>query len=145
MKLSELKPDAMLAALLKDKVKVQVSKTESRIVKAYADGERPNVNLADEFIDVVWNGAARSLTEPLGLFTGNLALTIQVKTYPDGRTNKIVTQRILGQVYDIVEHATEGRYHYTLRADNVVMPLTTNNSTGYSSMTINVQWHTTSN
>lgn len=143
MNIAYLNPDIALKALINNKIKVRVSDTEERLVKVYASGEQPNTNLADEFINVDWNGVTRSLTEPLGLFTGTLILTIWAKAYPDGRANKIVTRRIIEQVYTYVDRMTEGEYHYTIDADNVVMPITIDNSTGYSTMAINVRWHTT--
>lgn len=143
MNIAYLNPDIALKALINNKIKVRVSDTEERLVKVYASGEQPNTNLADEFINVDWNGVTRSLTEPLGLFTGTLILTIWAKAYPDGRANKIVTHRIIEQVYTYVDRMTEGEYHYTIDADNVVMPITIDNSTGYSTMAINVRWHTT--
>lgn len=143
MNIAYLNPDIALKALISDKIKVRVSDAEERLVKVYASGEQPNTNLADEFINVDWNGVTRSLTEPLGLFTGTLILTVWVKAYPDGRANKIVTRRIIEQVYTYVDRMTEGEYHYTIDADNVVMPITIDNSTGYSTMAINVRWHTT--
>lgn len=143
MNIAYLNPDIALKALINNKIKVRVSDAEERLVKVYASGEQPNTNLADEFINVDWNGVTRSLTEPLGLFTGTLILTIWAKAYPDGRANKIVTHRIIEQVYTYVDRMTEGEYHYTIDADNVVMPITIDNSTGYSTMAINVRWHTT--
>lgn len=142
MNLAQINPDVALRALMENKIKVQVSNTETRMVKVYASGEQPNTNLADEFINVEWNGTTRSLTEPLGLYTGTLILTVWVKAYPDGRANKIVTHRIIEQVYERVSDKTEGEYFYAIDADNVVMPITIN-SAGYSTMAINVRWHTT--
>lgn len=144
MNLAYLNPDAALKALIENKIKVQVTDTEARTAKVYAVGEQPNTNLADEFINVEWNGVTRSLTEPLGLYTGTLILTVWVKAYPDGRANKIVTRRIIEQIYDNVDRKSEGGYFYMVDADNVVSPITIN-STGYSTMAINVQWHITNN
>lgn len=144
MNIAQLNPDVALRALIENKIKVPVTGSEGRTVKVYASGEQPNTNLADEFINVEWNGVTRSLTEPLGLYTGTLILTVWVKAYPDGRANKIVTRRVIEQVYNNVDRKSEGEYFYAVDADNVVMPITIN-SAGYSTMAINVQWHTTSN
>ena len=85
---ANINPDVVLAALLDRKVSVQTSATESYAIRAYADEERPNKGVADEFIDIEWNGSARSLTRPLGLFRGNLALVIWCKARADGRAKK---------------------------------------------------------
>ena len=56
--IANLNPDVALAALLDGKVSVQTSKTKSHTIKVYADEERPNKGVGDEFIDVEWNGGA---------------------------------------------------------------------------------------
>lgn len=138
--LADLQPDVVLASLLDNKISVQTSKTESHTIRVYADEERPNTNLADEFIDVEWNGGARSLTETPAFFKGNLLLTIWCKSQADGRAKKKLVRQILSQVAPLVHRRVAQGYVFTFNPGNVVMPTTTNLTTGYSTTILNVQW-----
>lgn len=141
--IADLNPDVALAALLDGKVSVQTSKTASHTIKAYADEERPNKNLADEFIDVEWNGGAQSLTEDPALFRGNLMLTIWCKAHPDGRAKKKLVKQIVSQVAPLVHRKVSQGFVFTFDPTNVITPTTTNLTTGYSTTILNVEWHVT--
>ena len=141
--IADLNPDVALAALLDGKVSVQTSKTASHTIKAYADEERPNKNLADEFIDVEWNGGAQSLTEDPALFKGNLMLTIWCKAQTDGRAKKKLVKQIVAQIASLVHLAVAGGYVFRFDPSQVITPTTTNLTTGYSTTILNVEWHTT--
>lgn len=141
--IADLNPDVALAALLDGNVSVQISETKSRTIRAYADEERPNKNLADEFIDVEWNGSARSLTRPLGLFRGSLALVIWCKTLADGRAKKKRVKQIIAQCAELVNSKVSQGFFFDFDADNVITPTTTNLTTGYSTTILNVEWHVT--
>lgn len=141
--IADLNPDVALAALLDGKVSVQTSATQSHTIRAYADEERPNKNLADEFIDVEWNGGAQSLTNPLGLFRGNLAVVIWCKAQTDGRAKKKLVKQIVGQVAELVCGKTSQGFFFDFNPDNVITPTTTNLTTGYSTTILSVGWHTT--
>ena len=141
--IADLNPDVALAALLDGKVSVQTSKTASHTIKAYADEERPNKNLADEFIDVEWNGGAHSLTEDPALFRGNLLLTIWCKAQTDGRAKKKLVKQIVAQIAPLVHLAVAGGYVFRFDPSQVITPTTTNLTTGYSTTILNVEWHTT--
>lgn len=142
--IADLNPDVALAALLDGKVRVQTSATQSHTIRAYADEERPNKNLADEFIDVEWNGGAQSLTEDPALFRGNLMLTIWCKAQTDGRAKKKLVKQIVSQVADAIYRVpTRGGYYFRFDPTNVITPTTTNLTTGYSTTILNVEWHVT--
>lgn len=142
--IADLNPDVALAALLDGKVSVQTSATQSHTIRAYADEERPNKNLADEFIDVEWNGGAQSLTEDPALFRGNLMLTIWCKAQTDGRAKKKLVKQIVAQIADAIYRVpTSGGYYFRFDPTNVITPTTTNLTTGYSTTILNVEWHTT--
>lgn len=142
--IADLNPDVALAALLDGKVSVQTSATQSHTIRAYADEERPNKNLADEFIDVEWNGGAQSLTEDPALFRGNLMLTIWCKAQTDGRAKKKLVKQIVSQVADAIYRVpTSGGFHFRFDPTNVITPTTTNLTTGYSTTILNVEWHVT--
>lgn len=141
--IADLNPDVALAALLDGRVSVQTSATESHTIRSYADEERPNKNLADEFIDVEWNGGARAITEEPALFRGNLMLTIWCKSQTDGRAKKKLVKQIVAQVAPIVHRKTSQGFVFTFDPTNVITPTTTNLTTGYSTTILNVEWHTT--
>lgn len=141
--IADLNPDAALAALLDGKVSVQTSATQSHTIRAYADEERPNKNLADEFIDVEWNGGAQSLTEDPALFRGNLMLTIWCKAQTDGRAKKKLVRQIVSQVAPLVHRKVSQGFFFRFDPTNVITPTTTNLTTGYSTTILNVEWHTT--
>lgn len=138
--IADLNPDMALAALLDGKVTVRTSATESHTIRAYADGERPNRNLADEFIDVKWNGGARSLTEDPALFRGNLMLTIWCKAQTDGRVKKKLVRQIVAQVTPLVHRKVSRGFVFTFDPNAVITPTTTNLTTGYSTTILNVKW-----
>lgn len=132
---SNINPDEVLARLLDKHVRVQ-----NYTIRAYGDEERPNTELADEFIDVEWNGGVRSLTTDPMLFTGSLAVTIWCKAQADGRAKKQRVQKILAQIAPLVHRRVAGGFVFTFNPANVIMPTTTNLSTGYSTTTIGVEW-----
>lgn len=141
--IADLNPDAVLAKLLDNKIKVQTSATQSHTLRAYGDEERPNKNLADEFIDVEWNGGAQSLTEDPALFKGNLMLTIWCKAQTDGRAKKKLVKQIVSQVAPLVHRKVSQGFVFTFDPTNVITPTTTNLTTGYSTTILNVEWHVT--
>ena len=141
--IADLNPDAVLAALLDGKVRVQTSETDSHTIRAYGDEGRPNKNLADEFIDVEWNGGAQSLTEDPALFRGNLLLTIWCKAQADGRAKKKLVKQIVSQVAPLVHRKVSQGFVFTFDPTNVITPTTTNLTTGYSTTILNVEWHVT--
>ena len=66
--IADIAPDIVLAKLLDNKIKVQTSATQSHTIRTYDDESRPNKGVGDEWVDVEWNGVARSLTDDPALF-----------------------------------------------------------------------------
>lgn len=143
MTIADLNPDQVLAVLLDNKVKVQTSKTDSHPIRCYADGERPNKGVGDEFVQIGWNGAARSLTENPAVFDGNLMLTIWCKTQTDGRVKKNRVRQIVSQVTELIHMTESGGFLFRFDPTDVITPTTTNLSMGYSTTILNVEWHVT--
>lgn len=141
--LANLTPDIVLAALLDKVVTVQTSETESHVIRAYADEDKPNVGLGDEFIEVDWNGSARSLTRPIGVFRGNLALSIYVKTQTDGRAKKKLVRQIIAQCEELVNGKVSDGFYFEFDPMNVITPTTVNLTIGYSTTVLNVSWRVT--
>lgn len=142
MTLSDLTPDTALAALLDGKVVVQLSATASRKLRAYAQAEQPQTGLADEFISIMANGAVRSLTRPLGIFRGNLALTLYCKSNSDGTAKKKRIASMVTQCVELVNEQTADGYYFELDPANVITPTTVNLTNGYATTVLNVGWST---
>ena len=142
-KLANLTPDTVLASLLDKVVTVQTSKTQSHVIRAYADEGKPNVGIGNEFIEIIWNGSARSLTRPLGLFRGNLALTISVKAQTDGRAKKKLVRQIISQCEELVNKKVSDGFYFEFDPMNVITPTTVNLISGYSTTVLNVSWRVT--
>lgn len=138
--IADITPDIVLAKLLDNKIKVQTSATQSHTIRAYDDESRPNKGVGDEWVDVKWNGVARSLTDDPALFRGNLLLTVWVKAQPDGRAKKKIVRQIVSQIAPLVHLAVADGYVFRFDPSQVITPTTTNLTTGYSSTILNVEW-----
>lgn len=145
--IADLNPDVALAALLDGKVTVQTSATQSHTIRCYADGKQPSVGLADEFLSLTWNGAARSLTQDPAIFSGSLMLIVSCKllnSTRDGQTvNTSRVRKILAQVAPLVHRKVSQGFIFTFDPSQVITPTTTNLTTGYSTTILNVEWHVT--
>jgi len=138
--IADIAPDIVLAKLLDNKIKVQTSATQSHTIRTYDDESRPNKGVGDEWVDVEWNGVARSLTDDPALFRGNLLLTVWVKAQPDGRAKKKIVRQIVSQIAPLVHLAVAGGYVFRFNPSQVITPTTTNLTTGYSTTILNVEW-----
>lgn len=138
--IADIAPDIVLAKLLDNKIKVQTSATQSHTIRTYDDESRPNKGVGDEWVDVEWNGVARSLTDDPALFRGNLLLTVWVKAQPDGRAKKKIVRQIVSQIAPLVHLAVAGGYVFRFDPSQVITPTTTNLTTGYSTTILNVEW-----
>ena len=112
-------------------------------VKVYADEERPNKGVGDEFIDVERNGGASSQTIPLGLFRGNIALVIWCKAQTDGRAKKKLVRQIIAQCDKLVNNKVSDGFYFEFDPMNVITPTTVNLTSGYSTTVLNVSWRVT--
>ena len=141
--LSQLHPDKALKDLLDGNVEIAISSSESRIAKVYGQGERPNTNLGDEFIDVLYNGTIRAMTKPMSVYRGNLAVTLYCKAQSDGTSKSNRLNSMLSQVESLVNNKASGKFFFKINPSNVITPMTYNSATGYTTITINIEWNTT--
>lgn len=144
MTLDALTPDVALSEMLDSKVEVQTSATKKHAIRCYADGKQPNKGLGDEFLSVLWNGAAVALAQPTGLFRGNIALTVYCKTQGDGTVKTQRVRQILGQCHTLTDGKMSDGFFFRLDPTQVITPTTPNLTTGYSTTVINVEWRETS-
>ncbi len=139
---SEIRPDLALKQILDKRIVLQKSATESVEVKVYAQGERPNVGLDDEFVEILFNGTVKSKTKPIGLLRGNLVVSIYVKTYEDGSAFQFRVDSILQQLEERISNITVDRFFFSLNLNNIITPTTINITSGYSTTILNIEWHT---
>ena len=140
MKLSELNPDIVLASLLSGEVRVQTSTSADRKVKAYAQTEQPQNITADEFILILNNGIISSKTQPLGLLSGNLALTIYSKSNSNGTAKRNRINSMIDQCVEIVDKCSAEGFFFELSPTNIITPTTVNLTNGYATTVLNVKW-----
>ena len=84
MRPSDIRPDLALKELLEGNILLQKSDSDTVTIDVYAQGEAPHTGLASEFIEILINGVVRSITKPIGVLKGNLAVQVFVKSYEDG-------------------------------------------------------------
>ena len=142
MRPSKIRPDLALKSILDKQIMLQKSATESVAIKTYAQGEKPNTELDDEFIEIQFNGAIRSKTKPIGVLSGNLIVAIYVKSYEDGSVFQYRFDSILEQLEQKVSGLTVDGFFFSLNLDNIITPTTVNITSGYSATILNVKWHT---
>lgn len=140
MKLSELNPDIVLASLLSGEVRVQASTSADRKVKAYAQAEQPQNITADEFILILNNGIISSKTQPIGLLSGNLALTIYSKSNSNGTAKRNRINSMIDQCVEIVDKCSAEGFFFELSPTNIITPTTVNLTNGYATTVLNVKW-----
>jgi hypothetical protein len=141
--LSQLHPDKALKDLLDGNVEIAISSSESRIAKVYGQGERPNTNLGDEFIDVLYNGTIRAMTKPMSVYRGNLAITMYCKAQSDGTSKSNRLNSMLSQVESLVNNKASGKYFFEIPSSNVIIPASYNSATGYTTIVVNIEFRTT--
>lgn len=135
MTIAELIPDVALKALLDGKVKAS-----GKALAVYAQGEQPNMGIADDYITVLNNGVITSLTNPIGLLKGNLALSVHCRLNSN-RTIKLNRMRkLVAQCVALIDHKTSQGCFFRLDSTNVITPPTPNDTTGYATTTLNVKW-----
>lgn len=143
IRLKDLQPDQALKDLLDGKITIDVSANESRIAKVYKQGERPNTNLGDEFVEILHNGVIRSMTKPFGYYRGNLAITLYCKAQSDGTAKFNRINSMLSQLETLVNGKSSGKFFFDINEDNIITPISVNATTGYATIVLNIAWHTT--
>lgn len=140
IKVADIRPDAELKKCLEGKISIQTSEWNITSIPVYQQGERPDTGLADEFIDINVNGTVRAMLHPLGLYRGNLAVSVYCKTQNNGVVKQSRVTSIISQMEEYLEYKRYGRYFFKLNADNIITPTTINVTSGYSVTVLNVEW-----
>jgi hypothetical protein len=141
--ISKTASDKALVSLIKDRISVQLSESESRVVPVYRKGERPNTDSPEEFIEVHNNGIIQAITKPLGIYKGNIAIAVYCQAYPDETIKFNRVESLLGQIEDLVNCKTGNNIYFEVDNANLITPTTYDAESGYSITVLNVEWHTT--
>lgn len=136
MKPSELKVDIELKSLLSGIV------VGSDPVVVYAEGEMPTDKVPNDFIEVLYNGPVDSITEDMTVGRGYMAVALSNKLSDDGsvKTNRV--RKILEQFETRINRAKTEHYFFKLTPDGFITPTTANQTNGYSTTILNVEWRT---
>ena len=143
MILSDLHPDRALKKILENKVAIDISSLETRIASIYCQGERPNTDLEDEFIEVLFNGTIRAMAHPLGVYKGNLAITLYCKSQSNGVSKLNRIDSMVKQVEALINYKSKDNIYFEINPNNVITPIIYNEATGYTTMTLNVEFKST--
>ena len=142
MRPSDIRPDLALKRLLEGSIVLQKSDSDTATIDVYAQGEAPHTGLASEFVEILINGAVRSITKPIGVLRGNLAVQVFVKSYENGSVFQYRIDSIVKQIEKKISNATSDGYFFEFNLDNIITPTTTSLTSGYSTQVLNVKWHT---
>lgn len=137
MTASELTPDLALKALLDGNVANDIG-----VLDVYEHASMPNTENSEAFITIQRNGVLTSVTKPMGVFKGNLALSIYNRLYTNNAANVIMARRLAKQCEDLVNCKTSGDYYFELDAMNPIVSANANITSGYSTTVLNVAWRT---
>lgn len=137
MRASELTPDIALKALLKGKVK-----SDKRALDVYEHASMPNNVSSDDFITLQRNGVITPVTEPMGVFKGNIALSIYNRLYSTDAANVIKARRLSKICEELVDRKVSQGYFFKLDATNPIVSTSANVTSGYSVTMLNVAWRT---
>lgn len=141
--IATLAPDQALESILKDRILVNVSADDVRVVPVYRQGGRPNNIVDEEFIEILNNGLITAITKPLGIYKGHLAIVVYCKSFPDGTTKFGRIESIMAQLENLVNFQVGLNTYFEIDYDNLITPLTYDAESGYSMVVLNVEWHTT--
>lgn len=134
-------PELELKGMLEHNVVVEYTDT-AECVAVYRQGERPNTDVPDNFIEIYQNGVIRSVTTGFGVLEGVLAVAIYCKSNSDGTVKLNRMYSMLKQVKDAVADKAGEKYFFSVSRDNIMTAPTANSSSGYSMMMLNIEWHT---
>lgn len=137
MKPSELNVDIEMKALLSGNVVA-----ETTPVPVYASGETPTTGVPDDFIEIYYNGYVNSVSENRVVAKGAMAVAMSNRLFEDGsvKTNRV--KKLLQQFEDLVDGVSTEHYFFKLSPDGFITPTTANQTSGYSTTILNVEWRT---
>lgn len=144
MSVVDIEPEKAIQELLAHNVIAESGDTID-CVPCYIQGERPNVDVPDDFIEIYQNGNLQSITSPIGFMKGTIALSVFCKSNDDGTAKRNRVRKLLKRAENLVVNKSHGGYFFEISKQNMLTPPVVNFSSGYSMSMLNIQWHTTKN
>lgn len=137
MKPSELNVDIELKSLLTGHISVG-----STSVPVFAAGETPTTGVPDDYIEIFYNGYVDSISENRVVARGAMAVSMSNRLFEDGsvKTNRV--KKLLEQFEQLVDKVSSTHYFFKLSPDGFITPTTANQTNGYSTTILNVEWRT---
>lgn len=143
--ISSIHPDRELRTLLTGRIVVGKSGGGTEPVTVYSDWERPTNKLPNDFIIIYVNGNIEGVGPKANYAAGYLAVSLYCKLNDDGSIKASRIDKILEQFDKIVEGAKTENYFFRYDAERYITPTTPNQTSGYSTTTLNLTWHTNNN
>lgn len=139
MNISDITVLEDLKGLLSGNVTVDASGT---VVPVYCDTDLPNDISVPDLIVIEYNSAPSSFSKEFGCLVGSVMVSYFCETLPNGTIKKSRIGKVLNQLQNLLNEKSTEKYYFALNIDNFVTPPSADQSTGYSIVTLNVDWHT---
>lgn len=142
---ADINPDVELREFLQGRIVVGVSGGGTTPVQVYGDWERPTNKLPDDFIVLYINGNVDGLGTGIDYAEGYLMVSLYCKLNNDGSAKKNRIKNILKQFDTLVNKTKTQNFFYKFDMNPFLSPTTPNQTSGYSTTTLNLFWHTNNN
>lgn len=142
---ADINPDVELRDFLQGRIVVGKAGGGTAPVTVYGDWERPTNNLPDDFVVIFINGNIGGFGSKVNYADGYLMVNLYCKLNDDGSVKKNRVKNILKQFDTIVEKAKTQNFFFKFDMERFAAPTTPNQTSGYSTTSLNLMWHTNNN
>lgn len=145
IKMSTIHPDRELRDFLTGRIVVGKANGGTEPVTVYSDWERPTNKLPNDFLVVYMNGNISGIGTKTNYAEGALAVSLYSKMNDDGSIKGNRIDKILEQYERLVDRLKTENFFFYFDKERYITPTTPNQTSGYSTTTLNLMWHTTNN
>lgn len=145
IKMSTIHPDRELRDFLTGKIVVGKSRGGTAPVTVYSDWERPTNGLPADFLVIYMNGNVEGLGTNTNYASGYISVSLYCKMNSDGSVKANRIDKILEQFEKLVDKKKTKNFFFAYDTERYITPTAPNQSSGYSTTTLNLMWHTTQN
>lgn len=145
IKPSLIEPDVELRDFLRGKISVSLVDGGEEEVIVYSDWERPTNSLPTDFIVVYVNGNVEGIGDDTDFAKGYVMVSLYCKMNDDGSVKKNRVKKILAQFDELISNHLTENYFFEYDTPRYITPTTPNQTSGYSTTTLNIKWHTRNN
>lgn len=142
---ADINPDVELRDFLQGRVVVGKTGGGTEPVTVYGDWERPTNKLPDDFISLYINGNVDGIGSGIDYAEGYLVVSLYCKLNNDGSAKKNRVKNILRQFDTLLKKVKTEHFIYKFEMNPFLAPTTPNQTSGYSTTSLNLFWHTTNN